>query len=107
MSPLTVITICDLAHFIVDDPDRLLDGTFTVLGKVIAPIEIDVPTFARNKLLRNLAPAALDSGIEEMRKLMSRSSKVGEKTPSEYIDLKMASRVHGASMRVMPLAIYS
>lgn len=104
---LTVITICDLAHFIVDDPDRLLDGTFTVLGKVIAPIEIDVPTFARNKLLRNLAPAALDSGIEEMRNLMSRASKVGEKPPSEYIDLKMASRVHGASMRVMPLAIYS
>ena len=104
---LTLITICDLAHFIVDDPDRLLDGTFTVLGKVIAPVEKDAPTFSRNKLLRNLAPAALDSGIEEMRKLMSNAPKVGEKPPSEYIDLKLASRVNGASMRIMPLAIYS
>lgn len=78
-----------------------------MLGKAIAPVEMDAPTFARNKLLRNLAPAALDSGIEELRKLMSKAPKVGEKPPSEYIDLKMASRVHGASMRVMPLAIYS
>ncbi|MBX7555682.1 MULTISPECIES: hypothetical protein [Kocuria] len=104
---LTLITICDLAHFIVDDPDRLLDGTFTVLGKVIAPVEMDTPTLSRNKLLRNLAPAALDDGIEELYKLMNKAPEVGEKPPSEYVDLKMASRVNGASMRVMPLAIYS
>lgn len=106
-SELTVITICDLEHFIVADPDRLLDGTFTVLGKVIAPIENNAPTFSRNKLLRNLAPTALDNGVEELNKLMRKTSGLGGKSPSEYIDLKMASRVHGASMRVMPLAIYS
>lgn len=104
---LTLITICDLTHFIVDDPDRLLDGTFTVLGKVIASVEMDAPTFSHNKLLRNLAPAALDSGIDEMHNLMSKAPKVGEKPPSEYLDLKVASRVNGASMRIMPLAIYS
>ena len=104
---LTLITLCDLAHFIIDDPDRLLDGTFTVLGKIIAPVEMDVPTFSRNKILRNLAPGALDGGIQKLAELMEEVPQMGEKPLSEYIDLKMASRVKGASMRVMPLAIYS
>lgn len=104
---LTAITICDLAHFIVDDPDRLLDGTFTVLGKVISPVEMDVPTFARNKLLRNLSPTALDDGIEKLYELIDQGPEVGETAPSEYVDFKIDSRVRGASMRVMPLAVFS
>lgn len=104
---LTLITICDLSHFIVDDPDRLLDGTFTVLGKVISPLEVDVPTFARNKLLRNLAPSALDGGIDKMYDLIGQGPKVGGKAASDFVDLKIDSRVRGASMRVMPLAIFS
>lgn len=104
---LTVITICDLAHFIVGDPDRLLDGTFTVLGKVISPVEKDVPTFSRNKLLRNLAPSALDDGIDKLNELIDQAPEVDEKAPSEYIDFKLDSRVRGSSIRVMPLAVYS
>jgi hypothetical protein len=104
---LTVITICDLAHFIVDDPDRLLDGTFTVLGKVISPVELDVPTFSRNKLLRNLAPTALDDGIDKLHDLIDQVPEVGETAPSEYVDFKIDSRVRGSSMRVMPLAVFS
>jgi hypothetical protein len=104
---LTAITICDLAHFIVADPDRLLDGTFTVLGKVISVLEVDVPTFARNKLLRNLSAEALDSGIEQLQASMERAPKLGGKSPSAYVDLKFDSRVRGASIRVLPLAIYT
>lgn len=104
---LTVITICDLAHFIVDDPDRLLDGTFTVLGKVISSVETDVPTFSRNKLLRNLAPTALDDGIDKLHELIDQVPDVGETAPSEYVDFKIDSRVRGSSMRVMPLAVFS
>ena len=48
----TAITICDNAHFVVDDEDRILDGVFTVLGKVTSPPEEDVPVLQRNKLLR-------------------------------------------------------
>ncbi|MGO4785514.1 DUF6414 family protein [Cryobacterium sp. W22_MBD10_FK3] len=104
---LTVITICDLAHFIVDDPDRLLDGTFTVLGKVISAVESDVPTFARNKLLRNLAPTALDDGIGKLYEMIDQVPEVGGRAPSEYVGLKLDSRVRGSSMRVMPLAVFS
>ncbi|PZF13184.1 hypothetical protein DEI98_04060 [Curtobacterium sp. MCLR17_034] len=104
---LTAITICDLVHFIVDDPDRLLDGTFTVLGKVISPAEENVPTFARNKLLRNLAPSALDQGISKLYELIDEAPEVDGKAPSEYVDLKLDSRVPGVSVRVMPLAIFS
>lgn len=104
---LTAITICDLSHFIVDDPDRLLDGTFTVLGKVISEVEENVPTFARNKLLRNLAPEALDQGLDQLYGLINAVPVAGGKAPSEYIDLKLESRVPGSSVRVLPLAIYS
>ncbi|MFJ4036902.1 hypothetical protein ACIPVB_02360 [Microbacterium sp. NPDC090007] len=105
--PLTAITICDLAHFIVDDPDRLLDGTFTVLGKVISAVEHDVPTFARNKLLRNLAPSALDVGVAKLEEMLQHAPEMGGVSASTYIDLKLSSRVDGASVRVMPLAIFS
>ncbi|WP_152977987.1 hypothetical protein [Curtobacterium sp. S6] len=104
---LTLITICDLAHFIVDDPDRLLDGTFTVLGKVISPIEQNMPTFSHNKLLRNLTPEALDDGLKKLRELIDETSGPGQTAPSYYVDLKLDSRVRGSSMRVIPLAIYS
>lgn len=104
---LTVITICDLAHFMVDDPDRLLDGTFTVLGKVISAVELNVPTFSRNKLLRNIAPTALDDGIDKLHELIGQAPDVGETAPSEYVDLKIDSRVRGSSIRVMPLAVFS
>ena len=104
---LTLITICDLAHFIVEDPDRLLDGKFTVLGKVISPIETDVPTLSRNKLLRNLSPTALDGGIDQLYELINRVPDVGGTAVSEYIELKIDSRVRGSSMRVMPLAVFS
>jgi len=104
---LTIVTICDLAHFIVDDPDRLLDGTFTVLGKVISSIEKDVPTFSRNKLLRNLAPTAFDDGIDMLHDLIDQVPEVGDKAPSNYVDFKIDSRVRGSSMRVMPLAVFS
>ena len=104
---LTAITVCDLAHFIVDDPDRLLDGTFTVLGKVISAVETDAPTFARNKLLRNLAPEAFDTGIAQLQAMIRKVPEVGGSAPSSFVDLKLDSRVRGQSIRVIPLAIFT
>lgn len=45
---LTAVTICDNTHFVVDDEDRILDGEFTVLGKLTSGPETDVPVLQRN-----------------------------------------------------------
>lgn len=104
---LTAITVCEREHFITGDPDRLLDGTFTVFGKVISEAEDDVPTFARNKLLRNFSADAFDNILGEMRSKLSGSTKIMGMLPEDFLDLKLDSRVRGKSLRVLPLAIFS
>lgn len=105
--PLTAITVCEREHFITGDPDRLLDGTFTVFGKVISSVEEDVPTFARNKLLRNFSADAFDQLISGMHSQLSSGNKVAGMSPDTFLDLKIDSRVSGKSFRVLPLAIFS
>jgi cyclophilin family peptidyl-prolyl cis-trans isomerase len=104
---LTAITVCEREHFITGDPDRLLDGTFTVFGKVISGVEDDVPTFARNKLLRNFSADAFDQVVGEMRSKLSSANKIAGMQPDDFLDLKLDSRVRGKSLRVLPLAIFS
>ena len=104
---LTAITICDAVHFIVSDPDRLLDGTFTVLGKVISVVEDDVPTLARNKVLRNVSAYAFDRGIDAMEAMLDATPAKGGISASNLLDVKIKSRVEGASFRVLPLAIFT
>ena len=100
---LTVVTVCENAHFMVEDPDRLLDGSFTVLGKVISTVEEDVPTFARNKVLRNVSADAFDEAID---KLTDAVSKASTSSTEELLDLRLTSRIRGRSFRVLPIAIY-
>ncbi len=104
---LTAITVCEREHFISGDPDRLLDGTFTVFGKVISAVETDAPTFARNKLLRNLSADAFDQVLGEMHSKLSAGNQIAGMDPDEFMDLKIDSRVRGMSLRVLPLAIFS
>lgn len=104
---LTAITVCEREHFITADPDRLLDGTFTVFGKVISGVEDDVPTFARNKLLRNFSADAFDHLIREMSSTLAQGQGVAGVQAGEFLDLKLDSRVRGKSLRVLPLAIFS
>ncbi|MEV8251667.1 hypothetical protein AB0O87_12190 [Microbacterium sp. NPDC076768] len=104
---LTAITICEREHFITGDPDRLLDGTFTVFGKVISEIEEDVPTFARNKLLRNFSADAFDQLVGQLRSSLADADPMLGLNPEEFLDLKLDSRVRGKSLRVLPLAIFS
>jgi hypothetical protein len=51
---VTAVTICDNPHFVVDDEDRILDGEFTVLGKVTSATTTDEPILERNKVLRRV-----------------------------------------------------
>lgn len=105
---VTLVTICDTDHFVVDDEDRILDGVFRVLAKVASPIETDVPILRRNKLLRNVSPDGFDAMIDSMRATLSgTATKIGETQIDDLIDLGVESRVAGPSMRVIPLAIYS
>lgn len=105
---VTAITICDNAHFTVDDEDRILDGVFTVLGKVTSPPEDDVPVLQRNKLLRNLAPEGVDAAVTSLRASLAgqAATSIGGVRVDQVLDLKLASRVAGASVRVVPIAIY-
>ena len=50
----------DNAHIVVDDPNRILAGRFTVLGKAVSAVEDDVPVLARNKVLNRVRPKAVD-----------------------------------------------
>lgn len=104
---ITAITVCEREHFITADPDRLLDGTFTVFGKVISAPETDVSTFARNKLLRNLSADAFDYLIEQMQSGLQQGTPIAGIAMKDFIDLKLDSRVRGKSFRVLPLAIFS
>jgi hypothetical protein len=104
---LTAITVCEREHFIAGDPDRLLDGTFTVFGKVISHVEQDVPTFARNKLLRNFSADAFDKVLAQVRSGLLNAKDILGMKPDAFLDLKRDSRVIGKSFTVLPLAIFS
>lgn len=104
---LTAITVCEREHFITGDPDRLLDGRFTVFGKVISSVETDIPTFARNKLLRNFSADAFDQVVGRLRSSLSSGGGIYGLRPEQLIDLKLDSRVRGRSFRVLPLAVFS
>lgn len=64
---VTAVTICDAACFLIDDADRLLDGHFTVLGKVTSKVTHDVPVLARNKLLNRLDTEFVDAAFRQLR----------------------------------------
>jgi hypothetical protein len=114
---VTAVTICDNTHFVVEDEDRILDGHFTVLGKVTSPADTDVPVLERNKVLERLQPTAVDQIFEALRqsvepqaqRLSERSSAAGGDFPSgsDLLNVEFASRVPGLSFRVIPIAIYA
>lgn len=130
---LTFITMCEPAHFVLDDEDRILDGTFTVLAKVAGPLVDDEPVLSRNKLLERIHPAALDYGAQQLNDLVQEKmtklsslldasasarteQELGEGVPgvtgeSEVkdpvvFDIQFDSRIRGASIRVIPVAIF-
>lgn len=109
---ITAITICDVPHFVVDDEDRILDGEFTVLGKVTSGVAVDVPVLGRNKLLSRLGPVAVDEVVGSLRRSASEQVEripIGdaELKADEAFDVAFASRIHGPSFRVVPIAIYA
>ncbi len=122
---VTAITICDSEHFVVQDADRILDGTFTVLGKVTSERAEDLPILERNKILDRLNPKVVDEAASQLNGFVreSASKKVpafGDEDRSESsiegtgadmsdevpFDLTLDSRIRGYCIKVIPIAIF-
>lgn len=110
---VTAVVVCDTRSFLVEDADRILDGHFTVFGKVSTPPTADVPVLARNKLLDRVQPEAVDWVAEQLRELAKQKidsdperSEEALLTIEEYINLNFESRIEGISFKVVPVAIY-
>ncbi|OFT98072.1 hypothetical protein HMPREF3087_02290 [Brevibacterium sp. HMSC22B09] len=112
ISDVTAITICDSAYFAVDDEDRILDGEFSVLGKVTSSVQENVPVLHRNKLLQRVSPDVVDEVFSFLRDNVSTQVdrfQAGDGSPMKLrnaIDLALPSRISGPSFKVVPIAIY-
>ena len=94
---VTAVTVCEAEYFVSKDSDRLLDGRFTVLAKVISDVREEVPILERNKLLNRLNVEAVDNILRPIAE---------NKDAAEYMDLEFQSTIAGASVTVLPIAIY-
>lgn len=94
---LTVITVCEKQFFKSKDSDRLLDGSFTVLGKVVSTVRKDVPILERNKLLSRLRVEALDEIVSPMAE---------DADAKDFVNLEFKTSIEGESITILPLAVY-
>lgn len=100
------VTICDVANFVVDDEDRILDGRFTVLGKVAASCVEDEPILARNKLLNRLNPEAVDELVDTVNVQVRKQESDAQTHVDAPFNFRLDSRISGVSFKVIPIAIY-
>jgi hypothetical protein len=109
----TAVVVCDTRNFLVEDADRMLDGHFSVLGKVSTPAEDNVPILSRNKVLDRIQPGAVDLALAQLRSAAASPLEGGnsflskaDSTLEDLIDLDFPSRIAGESFKVIPIAIY-
>lgn len=95
---ITAVAVCESEYFTSKDNDRLLDGQFTVLAKVISGVKEDVSILERNKLLNRL-------NVETLEELLLRPL-ANQDEVSEYVNLQFKSTIEGASVTVLPIAVY-
>lgn len=106
---ITAVTICDTNRFLVDDADRVLDGSFIVLGKSTALPREDMPVLERNKLLSNIAPSAVDKLLGQVKETIEQSTArlpFGKAQVDDLMNVHLESRVPGRAFRVLPVAIF-
>ena len=107
---VTAVTICDTPCFLLDDADRLLDGSFTVLGKVSSSVAQDVPVLSRNKLLSRLDVEFVDEALDQLREATKEGATrlPGDQGDAieDVLDANLEARIVGPSFNVIPIAIY-
>lgn len=112
---VTAVTICDGDQFLLADKDRLLDGVFTVLAKVSAPVQLDASLLQRIKLLYRLNTDWLDEVFETLQKVANSAASKDDKImkgmdpavrEKGVVDMKLSARIDGPSFKAVPIAIY-
>lgn len=93
---VTAVTICDTEHFASQDKDRILDGTFTVLGKVSEISTSGMSILSRNKVLNRIQQPMLD----ELNEKMTVAAADGKLNTSFKLELKPPI------VKIIPVAIY-
>lgn len=123
-SGLTGIVVCEREHFVTADPDRLLDGEFTVFGKAVTSPESNVPILRKNKFLRRLShewvawlldqlkvAASSAEQDDSFRKFVAnlRGDETDPDTGTDIppIDMDFPAVISGQSFVVLPVAIYA
>ncbi len=103
---VTAVTICDSVHFTRDDHDRVLDGEFTVLGKVTSKVEYEVPVLDRNKVLNRISAEFPEEALDKLQ-----DSATVENTLDRYskdaLNVELHAKIPGGSFKVLPVAIYA
>lgn len=93
---VTAVTICDTEYFASQDKDRILDGTFTVLGKVTEILNDKASILSRNKVLNRIQQPALD----ELNSQMLKSSSAEQFNTQFKLDLEPPI------VKIIPVAIF-
>jgi hypothetical protein len=79
------------------DTDKLLDGEFRVLGKVVRVMNNGYSLMDRNKILSRLRPGA----VEELEGKLAENENL-----NRYMDLELALQYTGFAFKVIPIAIF-
>jgi hypothetical protein len=79
------------------DTDKLVDGEFRVLGKVIRVMKTGYTLMDRNKILSRLKSNALEEFQEKLRE---------DERVDEYINLDLGLTEDAAAFKVIPIAIF-
>lgn len=94
--------ICDNHFFTNSDTERILDGVFHVIGKVIQvqdeSSERTITQFDRNKILKRVKP----DGIAALERWLVESA-----PKNSYYDLSLNLTIEGKAFKVIPVAIYA
>lgn len=93
---VTAITICDTEYFSSQDKDRILDGIYTVFGKVTEVSNKGVSILSRNKVLNRVRQPALDQLNAQMRSA----------TGADMFNAQIKLNLKPPIVKVIPIAIY-
>jgi cyclophilin family peptidyl-prolyl cis-trans isomerase len=95
---VTAVLICDKQFFANADDDRILDGEFTVFGKVVAKSNEGLSKFERNKLLKRIKT----KGKEWLVNKIAEQKNIGQ-----YVDTSVELDIKGNVIKIIPIAIYT
>ena len=99
---ITAITICDNNWFSTADHDRILDGDFKVLGKVVSGVEQDTPVLGRNKVLSRVNADYLEAILEKFD-LDAQAKSVVQSFSGPILNTNFTAKLNGPSFRALPI----